>query len=199
MPNDKSFFGGVIYIDLRGYTKIVEEKILKNIADLIYSYQEVVISEVKENFDDTEIAAIEYMGDGILIILKELNNEISNKNSSFILKVYNNSKKIKRVVFDILELKKKEYTNLNSLDFGIGISASVIYQKNIFNKKTNKDRTLFFGTSLNRAAKIGDVMNVNKRHIGIDKIMYDDFLQIYLKDENMIKNKNPIVHMHLQY
>jgi len=199
MPSDKAFFGGVIYIDLRGYTKIVEEKILKNIADLIYSYQEVVVKEIKKDFDNTEIAAIEYMGDGILIILKELNNEIRKNNSDFFLKIYNNSKKIKSMVFEILELKKKEYTNLNSLDFGIGISASDIYQKNVFNKNTNKERALFFGTSLNRAAKIGDVMNVKKKHIGIDKIMYDKFLHRYIKDENMIKNTNPIVHMHLKY
>ncbi len=41
---------------------------------------------------------------------------------------------------------------------------------------------MFFGTSLNRAAKIGDSMSKDYNHIAIDKNMYDDFLSRDLRE-----------------
>lgn len=147
MVQNDSFSGYVIYIDLRGYTKIVEEKTLNNIAQIIYK----------------------------------------------------SAKTIKTAVQNILKLEKEKYTNLDSIDFGMAISHSTIYQKNIIDDDKSNSRKMFFGVSLNRAAKIGDKMNSNKNHIGIDKPMYDDFLVNLLVKENMIKGTDPIVHMYSKH
>ncbi len=64
-----SFYGGVIYIDLRGYTKIVNEKPLTNIAKIICSYQNKVKSIIENNFDLNEISSIEFVGDSVCLFL----------------------------------------------------------------------------------------------------------------------------------
>jgi len=187
---DDIFYGGVIYIDLRGYTRIVEKKVLGNIASLIYHYQQDITNKVYELFDD-EVAAIEYMGDGVCIILKN-----KNKNNTFVSTLYRNTLQLKDTVYSTIESKKQELTGLNDLDFGIGISTSRIYQKSILSPGQTIHRKMFFGTSLNRAAKIGDSMNNKKNYIGIDKMMYDEFLENSLGGYYFVKAKKPIVHMY---
>ena len=66
-----SFYGGVIYIDLRGYTKIVNEKPLTNIAKIICSYQNKVKSIIENNFDLNEISSIEFVGDSVMSIIRK--------------------------------------------------------------------------------------------------------------------------------
>jgi len=197
MLQNDSFSGCVIYIDLRGYTKIVEEKILNNIAQIIYNYQNAITKTINQLYDKDDIAAIEYMGDGVMIIIKQqVDRNYQNIDIAFANNIYKSAKTIKNVVQNILKLEKEKYTNLDRIDFGMAISHSTIYQKNIIDDDKSNSRKMFFGVSLNRAAKIGNKMNSNKNHIGIDKPMYDDFLVNLLVEENMIKGIDPIVHMY---
>jgi len=203
MFQNNSFFGGVIYIDLRNYTKIVEEKVLSNIADIIYDYQELVTKKINKIFNKKTISTIEYMGDGILVILnnslvsKNLSNSYKNSTTSDVIciEIYKASKILKDDLSEFLKNKKEQYTGLEKLDFGIGISCSKIFQK--YHKKD--ERKIFFGTSLNRAAKIGDSMNEKYNNVAIDKKMYDEYLLDIL--DNSEKNKlkfreKPLVHMY---
>jgi len=194
--NNTSFFGGVIYIDLRGYTRLVEEKILSNIANIIYNYQDLIDSKVHDIFNNKQIAAIEYMGDGIMIIIKELDmDNYVNESNKICKEIYEGSKKIKKSLISFFEDQKEEYSGVEKLDFGIGISCSKIFQK--YHEKGN--RKIFFGTSLNRAAKIGDSMNAKYNHIAIDKKMYDDYLLNTLDklERNRLKFRDkPLVHMY---
>ncbi len=203
MFHNKSFFGGVIYIDLRNYTKIVEEKVLENIADIIYDYQELVTEKINKIFDKSTVSTIEYMGDGILVILNSENiledlNDSTNKltiSNLLCMEIYKASKILKDSLSDFLQNKKEQYTGLEKLDFGVGISCSKIFQK--YNKKDK--RKIFFGTSLNRAAKIGDSMNEKYNNVAIDKEMYDEYLLDILNnsEKNKLKfRKKPLVHMY---
>ncbi|WP_373033387.1 hypothetical protein [Sulfurovum sp.] len=194
MQQNKSFLGAVIYIDLRGYTKIVEEKVLENIAQLIYNYQEVITQKINNLYTDEDIAIIEYMGDGVMIIIKQQELEVTNTDM-FAHNIYQNATTIKNSVLKILKLEKEKYTDLDSIDFGMAVSLSKIYQKNITTNR-NQQRKMFFGVSLNRATKIGNAMDAKKNHIGIDKKMYDDYLVNTLHKYNMVKGTKPIVHMY---
>ncbi len=202
MNQSKSFFGGVIYIDLRGYTKIVEEKILENIAEIIYDYQEVITQKIKNLFSSDEIATIEYMGDGVLIVLnrdQKDNNLENNDHHVFALALYQNAKVLSSILDNFLETKKQRYPSLEKIDFGIGLSCSKIYQRNVYNENNLKKREMFFGTCLNRAAKIGDSMSKDYNNIGIDKRMYDKFLiddLIELEKQKIHKRDSPLVHMY---
>ena len=194
---NKSFFGGVIYIDIRGYTVLVEEKILGNIANIIYDYQDLVKQKVHNIFDNKQIATIEYMGDGIMIILNgtHIDDYIECEWNPICKEIYVASIIIKESLIEFFKKEKEYYDGLDKLDFGIGISCSMLFQK--YNKVDN--RKIFFGTSLNRAAKIGDKMNKKYNHIAIDKKMYDDYLLNLL--DNLEKNKlefrkDPLVHMY---
>lgn len=197
---NESFFGGVIYIDLRGYTRLVEEKVLENIANIIYDYQNLVTVKVNKTFDKQTISTIEYMGDGLMVVL---NNSYVSENmivdspspDLFCLKIYEAGKTLKSSLSEFLKNQKKQYIGLEKLDFGIGISCSKIFQK--YHKK--EKRKIFFGTSLNRAAKIGDSMNEKYNNVAIDKQMYDEYLLDIL--DNSEKNKlkfreKPLVHMY---
>jgi hypothetical protein len=198
--DNESFFGGVIYIDLRNYTKIVEEKVLENIANIIYDYQELVTKKINEIFEKSTISTIEYMGDGIMVVLNNSHASESRivdsiSSDSFCLEIYEASKTLKSSLSEFLQNKKEQYMGLEKLDFGIGISCSKIFQK--YHKKDN--RKIFFGTSLNRAAKIGDSMNEKYNNIAIDKKMYDEYLLDILDDleKNKLKfREKPLVHMY---
>ena len=195
----ESFFGGVLYIDLRNYTSIVDEKDLKDIADIIYAYQECITVHLYKIFDTNEIKSIEYMGDGVLIVFNgDANHVLDNNHNNFGSKLYTNAKILRTHVNNLLEEKKVRYTRLQKLDFGMGISCSRIYVKNIFEEDELK-RKMFFGQSLNRAAKIGDKMDRSKSHLGIDRYMYDDFLVhslTELEQNRMVHNGDPIIHVY---
>ncbi len=169
---NKSFFGGVIYIDLRGYTDIVEDKAeetIKFLADFIYDYQQKVTSLTKQLFKKNNIATIEYMGDGILIILM---NQTANMNDrNFAINIYENAKNIKESMVSFISNKKRSHPDiffLKKLDFGMGIACSNIFRK----VSTSNSRELFFGTSLNRASTIGDSMKKEKNNLGISLDMF---------------------------
>lgn len=200
MYPSESFLGAVIYIDLRGYTKIVEEKVLENIAQIIYNYQEAITNQINQIYNDEDVAVIEYMGDGVMIIIKQNEKEknINDTNTvSFAHEIYKNAILIKNTVLEILKVEKEKYSDLDIIDFGMAISYSLIYQKNIISEK-KIHRKMFFGTSLNRATKIGNAMDAKKNHIGIDKKMYDSYLVRILKNNLMVKAPKPIVHMYLE-
>lgn len=200
-----SFYGGVIYIDLRGYTKIVDEKPLTNIAEIIYSYQNKVKLIIENNFNLNEISSIEFVGDGVMSIIRK--NSLDNY--SFGNRLFEVSCKLKDEIYKLIENKKNQYYGLNDLDFGIGISTSDILKKNISENNLSL-RDIYFGNSLNRACKIGDKMNSKKNYIGIDKRMYDEnnnnMYNNSLENDNyyilynniLIKEKEPIVHLILR-
>lgn len=199
-----SFYGGVIYIDLRGYTKIVNEKPLTNIAKIICSYQNKVKSIIENNFDLNEISSIEFVGDSVMSIIRKNSFD----NYSFGNKLFEVSCKLKDEIYKLIENKKNEYYGLNDLDFGIGISTSDILKRTVYENDLDK-RNIYFGDSLNRACKIGDRMNSKKNYIGIDKRMYDennDMYNISVENDNyyimynkfFIKKEKPIVHLILR-
>lgn len=176
-----SFYGGVIYIDLRGYTKIVDEKPLTNIAEIIYSYQNRVQMIIENKFHQPYISSIQFVGDGVMAIIKNYKN---NDKYLFNEKIFKVTYQLKNEIFLLIKEKKEQYLGLNDLDFGIGISSSDILKKTIF-KNNSKIRDVYFGNSLNRACKIGDSMNSEKNYIGIDKRIFDeiDREKSYYKDE----------------
>lgn len=201
-----SFYGGVIYIDLRGYTTIVDEKPLNNIAEIIYSYQNKVKSIIRNNFNSNEISSIQFVGDGVMAIIKKYNNDkyLFNK------KIFKVSHKLKDEIFFLIKEKKEQYSGLDNLDFGIGISTSDILKKTIF-ENDSEQRDIYFGNSLNRACKIGDSMSSKKNYIGIDKRMFDEVNKErkYHKDDKnndfyslfnilLVKIDRPFVHLILQ-
>lgn len=185
---DREFIGGVIYIDLRGYTRIVGEKVLKNVANIIYNYQNNIHIKVSEYFAENTISTIEYVGDGVMIII-EGNNSFFNK------KLFDGAIELKNYMKKKLQDEKMHYSGIDKLDFGMAISSGKIYERNINNK--NDKRKMFFSQSLNRATKIGDVMNYKKNHLGIDKSIYND---IEMKEvfRSYEKETNPIVHKFLK-
>ena len=199
-----SFYGGVIYIDLRGYTKIVDEKPLTNIAEIIYSYQNEVKSIIENNFSKFEISSIQFVGDGVMAIMRNYENHDT---YYFGNKLFEVACKLKDEIYQLIENKKTQYSGLNDLDFGIAISTSEILKKTVSEIDLNK-RDIYFGNSLNRACKIGDSMNSKKNYIGIDKRMYDEnnmnnnllendnYYLIYNK--KFVKKENPIVHLILE-
>ncbi len=179
MSQTEYFFGGVIYIDLRGYSDLVEDKPLKNIAEIIYEYQVNIATKINKLFFSDKIMTIEYMGDGILVIIKDNSNMIDNnsgiRKNSFELKLYDSADVLKQYMVSFISKVQNEYESmmsLDKLDFGMGISCS-----NIYYHEAGDSRKVFFGTSLNRAAKIGDAVNKDKNNIGID-------LQLFEKIEN---------------
>ncbi|ADV45876.1 hypothetical protein [Nitratifractor salsuginis] len=200
---ENEFFGGVFYIDLRNYTKLVDDEILKKIAEIIYDYQNLINFEVNKYFNKETISAIEYMGDGIMIIIK--NNDVSANISAksylhnpFCFKIYEAGKIFRDSLDNFLQCQKedyKKYIGLKILDFGIGLSYSKIFKK--IHKRDN--RNMFFGSSLNRAVKIGDSINKKYNHLAIDKKMYDDYLINILSESEkrlIIKRDKPLVHMY---
>ena len=179
MSEAEYFFGGVIYIDLRGYSDLVEDKPLKNIAKIIYKYQVNIATKINKLFFSNKIMTIEYMGDGILVIIKEDSNMIDNnsaiRKNNFELKLYDSADVLREYMVSFITKVQKKYKSiisLDKLDFGMGISCSNIYYYN-----SADSRKVFFGTSLNRAAKIGDAVNKDKNNFGID-------LQLFEKIEN---------------
>jgi len=202
-----SFYGGVIYIDLRGYTTIVDEKPLSNIAEIIYSYQNEVKSIIKNNFNSNEISSIQFVGDGVMAIIKKYNNDDKYLFSEKIFKV---SYKLKNEIYFLIREKKEQYSGLDNLDFGIGISTSDILKKTIF-ENDSEQRDIYFGNSLNRACKIGDSMSSKKNYIGIDKRIFDEVggERKYHKDDKdndfynlfnmlLVKVDRPFVHLILR-
>lgn len=202
-----SFYGGVIYIDLRGYTTIVDEKPLSNIAEIIYSYQNEVKSIIKNNFNSNEISSIQFVGDGVMVIIKKYNND---DKYLFNEKIFKVSYKLKNEIYFLIREKKEQYSGLDNLDFGIGISTSDILKKTIFEDDSEK-RDIYFGNSLNRACKIGDSMSSKKNYIGIDKRIFDEVggERKYYKDEKdndlynlfnmlLVKVDRPFVHLILR-
>ena len=205
--SSNSFYGGVIYIDLRGYTTIVDEKPLSNIAEIIYSYQNEVKSIIKNNFNSNEISSIQFVGDGVMAIIKKYNNDDKYLFSEKIFKV---SYKLKNEIYFLIREKKEQYSGLDNLDFGIGISTSDILKKTIF-ENDSEQRDIYFGNSLNRACKIGDSMSSKKNYIGIDKRIFDEVggERKYHKDDKdndfynlfnmlLVKVDRPFVHLILR-
>lgn len=194
------FYGGVIYIDLRGYTNIVQEKTLENIAEIIYSYQKEVKSTI-ESFLRNEIRAIEFVGDGVMCIIKQGNYD----KHIFSNKLFEVANKLRDKIKLLIANMKERYSELNNLDFGIGISTSNILKNTIF-ENNSEQRDIYFGNSLNRACKIGDRMNSKKNHIGMDKRMYDENNAMYndfvendyyyiMFNKFFTKEEKPIVHL----
>jgi len=122
---------------------------------------------------------IEYMGDGILVIIKDYSKKTDNysaiKEGNFELKLYDSADVLREYMVSFITKVQKNHKSiisLDKLDFGMGISYS-----NIYYHESEDSRKVFFGTCLNRAAKIGDAMNKDKNNIGID-------LQLFEKIEN---------------
>lgn len=197
------FYGGVIYIDLRGYTTIVDAKPLNNIAEIIYSYQNEVKLIIKNNFNSDEISSIQFVGDGVMAIIKIKNDD----KYLFNEKIFKVSCKLKNKIYLLIEKKKEQYPGLDELDFGIGISTSEILKNTIYENDSEK-RDIYLGNSLNRASKIGDSMSSIKNYIGIDKRIFDEIgrEKKYYRDEKnnfyynifndiFMKVERPIVHL----
>ncbi len=200
-----SFYGGVIYIDLRGYTKIVDEKPLTNIAEIIYSYQNEVKSIIENNFSKFEISSIQFVGDGVMAIMRNYENHDT---YYFGNKLFEVASKLKNAIYQLIETMKTNLLLLNHLDFGIAISTSEILKKTVSEIDLN-ERDIYFGNSLNRAYKIGDSMHSKKNYIGIDKRMYDENNNIkndllennnyyIMYNKKFVKKENPIVHLILE-
>lgn len=202
----KLFYGGVIYIDLRGYTTIVDVKPLNNVAEIIYSYQNKVKSIIKHSYLKHEISTIEFVGDGVMCIIEHIYDE----KYVFSNKLFKIANELRYKIEQLIKNMKKSYSELNNLDFGIGISTSDILKKTIF-ENDSEQRDIYFGNSLNRACKIGDSMSSKKNYIGIDKRIFDEVIGgikylKYDKDNDFyslfnnlfLKVERPIVHLILK-
>ncbi len=190
--NNEFFNGGVIYIDLRGYTDIVEEKPLENIAEIIHDYQTQIKQLAKKNFLEKDIATIEYMGDGVLMVIRNKATDDSSQldEDKFIIELYQKANSIKKNMSTFVSQKKTEYPHMNildKLDFGMGVAYGLIYQR------TSQDnRQIFFGTSLNRAAKIGDAMNKDRNNLGIALDMFQRFGYDYFPLDGFEKKRTSL-------
>jgi hypothetical protein len=200
-----SFYGGVIYIDLRGYTNIVKEKPLKNVAEIIYSYQKEVKSIIKNSSLRNKISTIEFVGDGVMAIIKK----DSYDKYHFANELFRVANKLRYKIDQLIQNMKENYSELDNLDFGIALSISEILKKTVSENNSSK-RKLYFGNSLNRACKIGDSMNSKKNYIGIDKRIFDEIYleknyikmkendNYYLFDKVFVKEVRPFAHLILQ-
>ena len=168
----------VFYIDLRKYSKMVDNKNVHIVADIIEDYQELVTNEINNFFDKTQIT-FEYMGDGILVLLKDEIRSTDNDDLSIkekINKSINMSIKIKDNVNKFLEQKSESLTNV-IIDFGIGLSAGEILERS---KKT-RNRSIYVSSAINSSVKIGDSQDKSKGNIGIDIKVLDKLALHYNK------------------
>ena len=144
---------------------MVDVKNASIVADIVDEYQELVTKEINCHFDKNDLI-FEYMGDGILVLIKQQQRNINDNFISLkdrLINCISMSIKIKEIVSSFLKLKSENLVNV-TIDFGIGISAGYILERPKVKRKSN----IYIGSSINRSVKIGDAQDKSKGNIGID-------------------------------
>lgn len=174
----------VLYIDLRKYTDMVDSKNLINVIEIVDGYQKLVTEKIKSEFTETDIITIEYMGDGIIVILA--NPYYDKTIPKSLIKCINLAIELKRSIKSYLKNMKMQYSMMEKVDFGIGISQGEMYIK------LGTEKNSYIGAALNHAVKIGDVQDQTKHNIGIEQHVFEqlgivDNIKRVLKSTNLEK------------
>jgi class 3 adenylate cyclase len=166
----------VLYIDMRGSTKVLNSHNKRTTAKIHMTYYHAIVKVAKS--DEGEIRS--FNGDSLLVFFYGSGYEVARKAVS-------SAMKIKYALTNIVNETLSEFPDI---DFGIGIDCGNILatKVGVGGDSDNKD-LIWIGNAVNRATKISDECKASF-HIGISQAIYDklDDSLLYYDEKNIYGN-----------
>ena len=168
-----NFPATVLYIDMRGSTKVLNTHQRRVVAKIHMTYYHAIVKIAKE--DGGEIRS--FNGDSLLVFFYGMSVEVARK-------AVRSAMKMNYAISGIINETLKDYTDI---DFGIGIDCGYILATKVGlgGSNDNKD-VVWIGNAVNRSTKISDNCKL-PYCIGISPAVYeklDESLLHYKKSNN---------------
>jgi class 3 adenylate cyclase len=154
-----NFPATVLYIDMRGSTKVLNTHQRRVVAKIHMTYYHAIVKIAKA--DGGEIRS--FNGDSLLVFFYGKSSEVIKRT---VLSAMKMSYAINKIVNETL-------TQYTDIDFGIGIDCGDVLATKVGlgGPSDNKD-LIWIGNAVNRSTKISDKCN-NPFHIGISTTVYN--------------------------
>mgnify|MGYP002625419379 CR=1 FL=1 len=163
-----TFPATVLYIDMRGSTKVLNIHQRRVVAKIHMTYYHAIVKVAKA--DGGEIRS--FNGDSLLVFFYGTTAEVANK-------AVRSAMRMQYAITQIINEALKDYTDI---DFGIGIDCGDILATKVGLGGTDETKDLIWiGNAVNRSTKISDECK-SPKFIGISDAVYkklDDSLLVY--------------------
>ena len=165
-----NFPATVLYIDMRGSTKVLNTHQRRVVAKIHMTYYHAIVKIAKG--DGGEIRS--FNGDSLLVFFYGTTVDVARK-------AVRSAMKMKYAITQIVNETLKDYTDI---DFGIGIDCGEILatKVGVGGNNDNKD-LIWIGNAVNRSTKISDECK-SPDCIGISKAVYEKLDDSLLYHEN---------------
>ena len=165
-----TFTATVLYIDMRGSTKVLNLHQSRVVAKIHMTYYHAIVKVAKA--DGGEIRS--FNGDSLLVFFYGTTNDV-------VRKAVRSAMKMKYAITDIINETLKDYTDI---DFGIGIDCGDVLATKVGLGGTDETKDLIWiGNAVNRSTRISDECKL-PYSIGISNAVYgklDESLLHYKK------------------
>lgn len=149
----------VLYIDMRGSTKVLNEHTKKIVAKIHMIYYHAIVKIAKA--DGGSIRS--FNGDSLLVFFRGNGVEITRK-------AVRSALKMQYAITSIINETLKNYTEI---DFGIGIDYGEVLATKVGIGGLDETKDLIWmGNAVNRSTRISDLCN-SPYYVGISKVVYD--------------------------
>ena len=154
-----TFPATVLYIDMRGSTKVLNLHQRRVVAKIHMTYYHAIVKVAKA--DGGEIRS--FNGDSLLVFFYGTTNDVARK-------AVRSAMKMKYAITDIINETLKDYTDI---DFGIGIDCGDVLATKVGLGGTDETKDLIWiGNAVNRSTKISDECKL-PYSIGISNAVYE--------------------------
>ena len=167
------FTATVLYIDMRGSTKILNKHNRTSVAKLHSAYFHTIVTIAKSLGGEVR----SFNGDGMLVFFQgTTKTTLSNAVRA--------AMKMKYMLTSPESTVKTKMEKYSSLDFGIGLDYGKILCTKVGISGTNNRDLVWVGNAVNKSVKLGDTRH-SPNHIGISSIVYsnlDDDVKFHKED-----------------
>ena len=158
------FEATVLYIDMRGSTKVLNNHNRTTVAKLHMAYFHTIVRIAKSLGGEVR----SFNGDGMLVFFQGTTKQsLSNAVQS--------AMKMKHILTHDESLVKKKIEKYSPLNFGIGLDHGGILCTKVGVSGTNNRDLVWIGNAVNKSVKIGDNLGAPS-HIGISSYVYNNLL-----------------------
>ncbi len=151
----------ILYIDMRGSTKILNKHNRTSVAKLHKAYFYIIVKIAKSLGGKVR----SFNGDGMLVFFQGTTKDTLNNAVKSAMKM--------GYMLTQNETVKKKFEKYSSIDFGIGIDDGTILCTKVGLAGTNNRDLVWIGNAVNKSVKIGDNLK-SPYHIGISGLVYNN-------------------------
>lgn len=175
------FEATVLYIDMRGSTKVLNKHNRRSVAKIHKAYFYIIVKIAKSLGGEVR----SFNGDGILVFFQGTTKIILSN-------AIKAAMKIKYLLTQDEEIKKL-FSRYSNVDFGIGIDNGKILCTKVGLSGYNNRDLVWIGNPVNKSVKIGDNLK-SPYHIGISSYAYNNLTDDvkYHEKENYLGQKEKV-------